>query len=90
MANGDRCVHCDLQETQHDHPYYAPEGVSPCGMFESPVKHEKECPIIGCNGDCQETLAERAWKAQVAENRLRNSWYMDPRTGNIVLVDMSD
>ncbi len=90
MANGDLCIHCDLQETAHKYPQYAPEGVTPCGNFESPVKHKKSCPVVGCYGNCVATLRQRDFEAQVAQARLRNSWFINPRTGNIVVVDLSD
>lgn len=89
MANGDLCIHCDMQETTHKHPEYAAEGCVPCGNFESPVKHDPDCPVVGCYGNCEVTLKQRDWEATCAEARLRNSWYMDPKTGNIVVIDLN-
>ena len=89
MANGDLCIHCDLQETEHKYPEYAPEGQTPCGHFESPIKHHPDCSVIDCNGDCEETFKRLEFEALQAENRVRNSWFMDPKTGQVVRIDMS-
>ena len=90
MANGDLCINCDLQETAHKYPEYAPEGMKPCGSFQSPVQHHEDCPVLDCNGECEKTLAEGALEAQRARQRLANSWFFDRRTGNIIFVDLSD
>jgi|GEM_PF-1799798 len=90
MANGDECIHCGLQETVHKYPHYAREGEVPCGTFTSPVEHHKDCPVVDCNGDCEETLAQQKFEADAAQNKLRNSWFISRETGKLVQVDLSD
>ena len=53
MANGERCRKCGFQETSHD---LEPERT--CGHFVSEVAHKKECPVINCSGNCEETIAQ--------------------------------
>jgi hypothetical protein len=93
MANGELCRVCGYQETEHDHPEYVSEHAKkkPCGHFRSEIKHWKRCPVIDCNGDCrstiQRTAKRRAWAAECAENRVRNSWYIG-RDGRVHMIDL--
>jgi hypothetical protein len=81
MANGELCIHCGKQETEHE---LEPEKT--CGSFVSEVTHEADCPIIGCYGDCAATLKQLEWEAICAHNRLSCAWFMDGP--NLVLLDI--
>lgn len=65
MANGERCRYCGQQETNHEFP-----DQNTCSLgFESEVRHEPECQILGCDGNCSQTIreAKRAEEIQQAE-----------------------
>lgn len=64
MANGERCIRCDFQETSHD----LGEALRSigrgkkkreikCTKFVSEYAHKKDCPVIGCYGDCDAMIA---------------------------------
>ena len=81
MANSEACRHCGEYETVHE---LEPEDT--CGEFESEVEHLDNCPVIGCNGDCLETIQERDWRAKVYANWISNSWFM--HRGQVHFVDL--
>lgn len=58
MANGEICTKCGQQEAKHDmgEAFIAPH--KPCDGFVSEFTHHEDCPVIGCDGDC-ETFIER-------------------------------
>lgn len=54
MANGEECIRCGCQETDHD---LKPELT--CGAFQSEIRHDTECSVVGCNGNCAEFMAAK-------------------------------
>ncbi len=81
MANGEACIRCRKSETLHE---LEPENT--CSEFKSEVRHKKQCPVLGCNGDCEETIRARDWRAEVESNRISNSWFLDQ--GQVYFVDL--
>lgn len=76
MANGEVCKHCGYYETNHD-PDTAP-GVrcaelpsgKRCYRFVSERKHKRGCPKVGCDGNCDTTIAKaKAHKAHINRQR---------------------
>lgn len=51
MANGERCKHCGWQETDHNLQINGA-----CKRFRSEVRHKPSCPVLGCDGNCDETI----------------------------------
>ena len=44
MADGIDCINCGLQETAHEHPEYAPDGMTPCGNYDDGCTPENVGP----------------------------------------------
>ena len=65
MANGECCRKCGFQESTHN---CEPELT--CGSFISEVKHKKDCPVIECNGNCEEAIAQAR---KISEEEIRAS-----------------
>lgn len=84
MANGERCVRCRLQETDHD---LGVEGQ--CGVFDSEFRHLEGCSVLGCDGDCKKTIAEDAWQLAVAQNAKRVFVYIgEGKMPQLLIVDL--
>ena len=74
MANGESCIHCGKNETQHEDPECMHET---CDQgSQSSVKHHPDCvgavagQDIMCDGDCEATIQkvadeEEYWKYYV-------------------------
>lgn len=86
MANGERCIHCREQETQHEHSEPWASQLA-CDRFESEVSHHEDCPVLDCNGDCEATIARAHHEADLAYRRasFRNFVAFD---GSIIQVDV--
>lgn len=70
MANGERCRHCGQYETNHEFPDH-----NTCSLgFESEVNHEPKCPVIGCNGDCSQTILAAKRDADSERARLEKMY----------------
>lgn len=80
MANGELCKKCGCQETTHEL-----EPKITCTAFESEVEHDKDCPILDCNGNCKATIKRRDWEGYCAEQRASNVWVM--RNGVLYRID---
>ena len=75
MANGESCIHCGKNETQHHDPEWIQET---CDLgFESSVEHHPDCvgavagQDIMCDGDCEVTMKivqqkDERWKHHVS------------------------
>jgi hypothetical protein len=87
VANGEHCIKCGYQETEHLHPQFARDGEPPCKIFKSEVPHISGCPVIGCTGDCDETIREHAHSALCHAHWTENAWTLNPN-GNLYFVDM--
>jgi hypothetical protein len=57
MANSELCKHCGYQETPHDLGTAVLENGRRCTGFVSTVAHKSECPILDCNGNCDQRIA---------------------------------
>lgn len=68
MANDELCRHCGCEETCHDDPNLRDKFV--CDIFESEFQHHEACPILGCGGDCDVTIAE------AIDNKRRQKHYV--------------
>ena len=80
MANGELCRHCGFQET--DHIYYD----DTCNKFETEFDHHEDCPELGCDGICEETIRKKRWAAICEGHSKRYAWTLvGPR---LVLIDM--
>lgn len=97
MANGERCKMCGFQESAHilGTIEYEAEGGSAdalCGCFVSEFPHLEECPVLGCEGDCEEAIAEADWALMVEERRLQQTIFFVRRPGflgiDIVVLDI--
>lgn len=85
MANGELCIRCGYQETDHEHPEYKPGG-KPCGQFKSEVLHHKNCPIIGCSGNCEDTIRDMEWRATCERHSRENALLVTPH--GIAVIDI--
>lgn len=57
MANGELCRYCRKQETEHVlGEAFLEENGTPCPEFVSEVEHKENCPILGCDGNCDATI----------------------------------
>ena len=65
MPNGETCKHCGEEESGHVLGYALLSNDEPCEKFESTTLHMKECPVLGCLGNCAETIAKRASEHEV-------------------------
>jgi len=81
MANGELCKTCGEQETTHE---LEPE--TTCGLFVSVFTHDPDCPVIGCNTDCAETIRQQAWEATCAYHRMTHVWFLSE--GRLVVLDI--
>lgn len=75
MANGEECTHCGYQETDHDLKRAVKENGTLCHNFVSTFKHKRGCPVIGCEGNCDQMIAEsKRAKAEEANWQSEFSW----------------
>lgn len=67
MANGERCRHCGQQESDHEFP-----DEKTCSLgFKSEFEHKSRCPVLGCDGDCAQTIREAK---RVEELKQKAEW----------------
>jgi len=59
MANGERCKKCGYQQGSHESSEAVLKSGKPCTGFISELKHAKKCPVLGCNGNCNDTIMRK-------------------------------
>lgn len=70
MANGERCRHCGQQESEHD---FVDRKICTLG-FESEFEHKPECPVLGCDGDCEKTIKAAERDEEIERARLERMY----------------
>lgn len=65
MANGETCKHCGYQETTHILGTAVTEDGTRCFEFESTFLHKQDCPVLDCNGNCDERIAVEKWQEEL-------------------------
>ncbi len=72
MANGEVCKHCGFQESSHALGDALLKTGEPCPKFVSEVEHKENCPVLGCNGNCDETIGLAARRLESKYGRIED------------------